>query len=61
MSALTEFRAWALKQAGKSTTPAPEAALWLQLATEVDDYLDRPTETDLFGETTAEPAPEETP
>lgn len=38
MTALTDTRDHARRMAGTSTTPAKEAALWLQIATEIDAY-----------------------
>lgn len=57
MSDLTAFRDHARKMAGASETPAGEAALWFQLAAEVDEYLDVKAGpvVDLFGEAAVEP------
>ena len=46
-SQLELFRNHALAMAGRSVVPAREAALWLQLADEIDAYLtadDQPLE-----------------
>jgi hypothetical protein len=39
MSDLSRTRDHALKRAGTSTTTASDAALWLQIAAEIDAYL----------------------
>ena len=50
MSDLTATRDHALSMAGKSSTPANEAALWLHIANEIDAYLSGDDEgPDLFG------------
>ena len=50
MSDLTVTRDHALKMAGESATSASDAALWLQIASEIDDYLTPADEgDDLFG------------
>lgn len=59
MSHLTETRDHARAMAKK---PGPDVALWKQIADEVDVYLGIPVAgIDLFGDTTAEPAPVEGP
>lgn len=64
MSDLTKFRDHCRTMAGPAVAPgchaAADRALWLRLADEIDEYLAAPTASvDLFGETTAEPAPTE--
>ena len=50
MSDLTATRDHALAMAGKSVTSAKDAALWLQIASEIDAYLTPVDEgDDLFG------------
>lgn len=56
MSDLRSFRDYALKRAGESATPTSEAALWLQMAGEIEEYLAGPAAVeDLFGDLTTEP------
>ena len=57
MSDLTTLRDHARTMAGKSDTPASEAALWFQIADEIDEYLTptQPVAEDLFGEYADEP------
>jgi hypothetical protein len=59
MSHLTETRDHARAMAKK---PGPDVGLWTQIADEIDVYLGVPVAaTDLFGDTTAEPAQVEAP
>jgi hypothetical protein len=47
VSDLTRFRDHCHRMAGKSAVPASEAALWLALATEIDNYLAGPDDQQL--------------
>lgn len=56
MSGLKGFRDHCRAREAVEHLPAPERALWKQLADEIDEYLTRPAMVvDLFGEASAEP------